>query len=344
MKNLLLLGLVSSLALLSCSDDDTVVQTPETPNPTPVAEPVAKLVTASNTTGKISYTNLLNTSATTLSFSVDGMDNDGIFYNNETDEIILASRTNNRIETYSGLNNAIMSGMDNLSMTHTSSNMHFTNPREIAVSGDKIIVTQDQAASNGDTNKLFVYQKSSSGYALIGDYTLDFKVWGIHMEGNDLFAIVDLTSDIVVFNNFFSMADGMIMPSKRVSIEGLVRTHGITHSIEDNVMILTDVASASDATDGGIVIISNFSSVFAATSNMGTIAMSNQKRIYGPNTALGNPVDVAYDHETNLIYVAERANGGGKVLTFDMPMLSGDIAPAFSRDEAGVASVFLHRE
>ncbi|UOX33280.1 hypothetical protein LXD69_14690 [Flavobacterium sediminilitoris] len=332
MRNLIFLGIFASLSLTSCSDDDIISE---------ILTSELKLVTSSNTTGKISYTNLLSVNPTAISFSVNGTDNDGIFYNTDTDEIILASRTNNRLETYSGLKNAVSSNMDNLMLANFSASTDFNNAREIAVSGDKIVVTQDQAASNGDTNKLFVYQKSATGYTLLNQYTLNFKVWGIHVNGNDLYAVADLTSDIVVFNNFFSLASGSIMPSKRVTIENLIRTHGITYSAMDNVMILTDVASAADATDGGLVIINNFSTILNSTANMGTISTTNQIRLYGSNTTLGNPVDVAYDYDTNRIYVAERANGGGNVLTFNFPSSSGNIAPISTRAEPGVAAVYL---
>ena len=71
--------------------------------------------------------------------------------------------------------------------------------------------------------------------------------------------------------------------------------------------------------------------------------MSNQVRIYGPNSLLGNPVDVAYDHVTNDIYVAERLNGGGQVLKFAFPTTNGDFAPQTARNEAGVTAVYLLR-
>ena len=333
MKKLFLMGAVS-LFVVSCSDDDS----------TPMQNTVAKLVTSSNTTGKVSYQNLTSSAEMFSSFSVNGADSDGIYLNTSTNEIILASRTNNRLETYSNLEASLSSNMDNLMLSNFSSNMDFTNAREIAVYGDKVIVAQDQAAVNNNTNKLFVYQKTTSGYTLLNNYTVDFKLWGIHIEGNDLYAIADLTSDLVYFSNFFNNSSGAISPTKRVTIEGLTRTHGITHSTIDNVMILTDVADAASATDGGVIVINNFSSVFGSTANMGTIAMSNQIRIYGPNSTLGNPVDVAYDYQTNKIYVAERANGGGKVLAFDMPTANGDATPITSRNEAGVAGIYLVRE
>lgn len=335
MKKMLALGTLLSLIAVSCTDDDSMSSQ---------SNPELKLVTSSNTTGKISFVDLLSTNSSVFSFSVNGTDNDGIYYNSFSDEIILASRTNNRLETYSGLKNGVETNTDNLMLSNFSSNMDFTNAREIAISGDKVIVTQDQATINNDTNKFLVYQKITSGYNLINEYTLDFKIWGIHAEGTTLYAVADLTSDILVFENFFSLASGTIMPTKRVTIEGLTRTHGITYSANDDVMILTDVASAADATDGGLIVINNFTTVLNSTSNMGTIAMSNQKRIYGASSTLGNPVDVAYDYVTNVIYVAERANGGGKVLTFNIPTASGDFAPVDSRAEAGVAAVYLLRK
>ncbi|MDK2772653.1 MAG: hypothetical protein KYX68_10575 [Flavobacterium sp.] len=325
----LLLSAAIIFALVSCSNDENNDKN------------YVRLVTASNTSGMMSYQDLNDSNGIVYSFSLNGVDNDGIYLDKNSMDVIVASRSNNRLEYYKNLEDAISGEANDIMLSSFSSNTEFNNPREIAVYNDKIIVTQDQSAANNNTNKLFVYQKSLNGFSLLNEYTVDFKLWGIHLQGNDLYAIADLTSDLVYFENIFNNASGMITPTKRVTIEGLVRTHGITHSSSDNVMILTDVASAASDSDGGLVIIENFSSVFSSTANMGTIAMSNQKRIYGPNSTLGNPVDVAYDSNTNRIYVAERANGGGKVLTFSYPSMSGDVMPITSRLEPGVASIYL---
>ena len=143
-----------------------------------------------------------------------------------------------------------------------------------------------------------------------------------------------------MFNNIFSKASGALTPDKKVGIEGLVRTHGITY--DDNTLVLTDVGDATSDTDGGIVVIENWSATFSATVDGGIVPLANQKRIYGTNTMLGNPVDVAFDEDTNKIYVAERLNGGGRILTFDYP--SGgqtNPTPASSRLEAGATAVYL---
>ncbi|MCB0443373.1 MAG: hypothetical protein KDC50_04920 [Flavobacterium sp.] len=331
-KNLFTAVILSSILFMSCSDDDGNQQT--------VSE--VKLFTSSNTSGMISITDLVPATPITQSYSVNSTDADGIHYYPSSDEIILASRSNNRLEAYGNVKQAMMDNSSNLSLSYSSTS-DFNNAREIAVSGNTVIVTQDQATSNGNQNKLFVYEKSASGFTLQRTFDVDIKLWGIHFDGNTLYAIADLTSDLVAYNNFLSNSSGPLSPSKRVTIEGLVRTHGITYSSIENTMVLTDVAAATSDADGGVIVIKNFSSVFSSTANNGTIGLANQIRIYGPNSLLGNPVDVAYDNVNKMIYVAERANGGGRVLAFSVPMASGDYAPVMNRLEPGCAAVFLLR-
>lgn len=335
MKNLFITSAFFILCFTSCDNNDSENNAPS---------PEATLVTSSNTSGKITYTNLLATTPTVKSFTITSLDAEGISYNSESDAVIVASRTANKLETYSGIKNALAAGTDNLMLSLSSITGDFTNARETAVSGDIVVVAQDQLASNGMINKLFVYKKTTAGFTLSKTFTTDFKLWGIHINNNDLFAVADLTGDLVYFKDFMSNASGTITATKRVTIAGLTRSHGITYSSSDDVMILTDVASAASGTDGGLIIIKNFSSVFNMTATGTTIALMNQIRLYGPNSTLGNPVDVAYDNVTKKIYVAERLNAGGQVLTYSFPIASGDLAPIDVRAEAGVTSVFLLRK
>lgn len=334
-KRMLLSGLLLTAMVISCSDDDN--------NNNNAGNNDFKLFTSSNTTGKISVTDLESGTPMTTNFTIPSTDADGIFYNAASDEIYQASRTNNRIDVYENINQAVMNNQSALNIFQSSA-ADFTNAREIAVSGDKVIVAQDQSDANGLQNKLYVYQRTASGFTLQKTFDVNFKLWGIHYEGTTLYAVVDMTGDLAVFNDFLSNASGMIMPTKRVTIEGLVRTHGITYSASDNTMVLTDVGAAASDTDGGIVVISNFTSVLNNTANAGTIGLASQKRIYGPNSKLGNPVDVAYDNQTNNIYIAERLNAGGQVLVFASPTAAtGDATPISSRMEAGVSAVYLLR-
>ena len=322
---------------VSCSDDDNESNNQQ-------QEQTVELYTSSGTTGSVSVTDL-NASTTTVSnFGIVAGDAEGIYYDAEEDQIIQASRTSNRLDVYGNVSGAITNGSTSLSLTGSSTAGDFINPREISVSGSNVFVAQDEILANGLTNKIFVYSKSGTSFTLQRTYNVGFKLWGIHADGNDLYAVVDTTGDIVKFENILSNSNGNITPTKRVTVEGLVRTHGITYSSEDNVMVLTDIGSATSDSDGGIIVISNFNSVFQATPNNGTIALTAQKRIYGPNSNLGNPVDVAYDYATDKIYIAERLNGGGKVLTFAMPiMASADVVPVQSRSEAAVSAVYLSR-
>ena len=337
MKNLFISAALLIITLTSCDSNDSDNDMPQT-------TPEATLFTSSNTSGKITYQNLLTPSAMVKSFTIASLDAEGISYNSTSDAVIVASRTNNRLEKYAGIKNAVSAGTDMLTATVNSVTGDFTNARETAISGDFVIVAQDQLASNGMVNKLFVYQSTATGFTLTKTFTTDFKLWGIQMIGNDLYAVVDLVGDIVQFKDILNTASGNITATKRVTIMGLTRSHGITYSPTDDVLILTDVANATSGTDGGLIIIKNFSTVFASTAAAGTIMMTNQIRVYGPNSLLGNPVDVAYDNVTRNIYVAERLNAGGEVLTYSYPTSSGDYAPTNIRIEAGVTSVFLLRK
>lgn len=339
-RKIYILSAVAAMAAFStsCSDDDSNNNNnnPQTPS--------VELFTASSTSGKVSITDLSTTDGDVYSVSVSeaNEDCDGIFYDPAADEIVLASRTKTRLNIYGGIRNAIANNAPLLTLAGNSSNVDFDSPREIAVSGNKVFVVQDQSATSG---KIFVYEKTGTTLARIKTYTVDFKLWGIHVEGNDLWAVVDNTGDIAKFENILSTAEGAIFPTKKITIEGLVRTHGITYSAQDDTMVLTDIGDAAVATDGGVIIIDNFTQKFGNVASGGTMALAMQKRIYGPNSTLGNPVDVAYDHVTNKVYVAEKLNAGGRVLTFTLPNSSVpvDAAPVHARSEAGVTSVYLSR-
>jgi len=117
----------------------------------------------------------------------------------------------------------------------------------------------------------------------------------------------------------------------------MVRTHGITYDSVDDLMLLTDVGDAASATDGALVAIRNFT----AASADGVIDMSEQGRAKGGASMLGNPVDIAYDRDNGRVFVAERANGGGRVLGFKMPILTGGIAPFYNELFAGASAIHL---
>jgi len=127
-----------------------------------------------------------------------------------------------------------------------------------------------------------------------------------------------------------------------VAFQGLLRTHGL--DFENGIMVLSDIGEVESATDGGLHIIQNFEEKFNAAQN-GFVALEEQFRISGDNTLLGNPVNVVYNSAYNVIFVAEAANNGGKILAFnDATSVSGNISPDLQYDMPGVSSVFFHTE
>jgi hypothetical protein len=178
-KTIFILSLLS-VVMVSCSDDSNNAMNAERS-----ANKEFTLFTTSNTTGKVSVTNLNESMPTTYSFAVASTDADGAYYFDDSDELILASRSNNRVESYGAVYDAVAANAVTLPLSYNSTS-NFTNAREIAVYGDKVVVAQDQNAANGNTNKFIVYQKTDSGFTLLNTYNLNFKIWGIHLEGNTL--------------------------------------------------------------------------------------------------------------------------------------------------------------
>ena len=271
-----------------------------------------------------------------ISSSFDGaaMDADGIYYDQSNDVLYQLNRTENVINAYSNVRAALKAGMK--PMVTATSTSDFTNGREIAVSGNKLVVTQDANDANGMQNRLIVYDISPLAITLEQSFDVDINLWGIYADVNTLYAIEDNSENVVVFNSFFTNTGNSVEPDEIINIEGMGRTHGINYITDGDIMILTDVADAGSAEDGAYTIITNFGKKGAD----GTIDLSEQVIVEGDLTQLGNPVDIAYDGTNQLVYVAERANEGGKLLVF-RATAEGNIAPLSSTLVPGVSALFL---
>jgi len=260
---------------------------------------------------------------------------EGIYYAAMNDAVIQASRSNLTLENYGGF-----SGIADGSAVAAdfSSSADLISPREIAVSGDRVVVSD-----NGE-NKFYVYCYDGSSFKLVNTFTINCNLWGITFKGNDLLAVVDLSSDLAVFENFLTAntTDGVVAADKQITIEGIIRTHGIDYSEAADVLVMTDIGEAADAnTDGGFQIIRDFSGKLDATENGSAIALADQIRYAGPSTLMGNPIDVAYDNDTETVFIAEVGNG--LILGFpDVLSLSGDVSPGFSNGLMSASSIYLY--
>jgi len=269
------------------------------------------------------------------SFASQADDADGLFYDDMNDLFFQVNRSANVIDVYS----SVGANLDNeqLPTYVSSSSSDFTNGRELGVSGDFLVVAQDANDGNDNQNKLVVYRRDGTDLTLTNSFNVDFNVWGVHLDVNTLYAVVDNSADIAIINDFFTLTGESVAADMVVTIEGLGRTHGITYDRDSDLMILTDVGEATSADDGAIIAIPDWS-----TASMDAMVSADEQfRIAGSMSFLGNPVDVAYDDERDEIYVAERANAGGRVLVFANPTTDGNIAPLSNELFSGASAIYL---
>ncbi|UAB80674.1 hypothetical protein INR76_11215 [Marixanthomonas sp. SCSIO 43207] len=331
MKHLkyLFLG-VLIMGLYSCSDDDPVISDDDNDTPQTV---LARLFVTSNTSDIITELDFVaGTGIVPKNFTTGSNDNEGIFYDKENDFLVQASRSQSVLNSYSNIESTEGGSTLNLQF---SSNPVLESPRDLAVNNEFYVVS-DNANDNG---RFFVFTKDDTSFTLRNTITVNFPVWGIEFIGDDLYVVVDKSSDIAVFNNFLSAtSDNTLEPNKRITIEGINRTHGIAY--DDGTLVLTDIGDAENDSDGGFQVISNFQSKFDIVENGGTLGLiGDQVRVSGSFTKLGNPISVEYDKETRSIFIAERANEGGKILIFDTIEAGGNLTPSFEINLEGASSL-----
>jgi hypothetical protein len=290
----------------------------------------AELYVTNNANGNITKYYVEGDSMVT--FTTSAMAAEGIYYDATDDLLVQANRTDMQLDAYSGTGSV----MSDMSLTADfSSPADLESPREIAVNGNIYVV-----ADNG-SNRFYVYNRSDSAFTLMNTVEVPFLVWGVAFKGDDLYAVVDASSDLAVYYDFPSnVMDGTMYPSKRVTIEGIVRTHGLVYDGTDDVMIMTDIGDAANTTDdGGFHVIDNFSAKFDALSDGDVLSVSMQTRVAGSATMMGNPIDVAYDSEEDAVYISDI--GTGKVLGFMNIGNGGNLSPTWSKDLASASSIYF---
>lgn len=329
---------LTSLLVFSCSNDDDDNNTGANSSTT--------LYASNNSNGNITIydvTDAANITTTTL-LTASTMA-DGIYFDNSSDAVVQASRSGLGLEGFSNISDLVTNSPVTVGITGTND---MSSPREVAVNGNTYVVADNaDVDGNSDTpdGRLFIYTKSGSSFTLRNTIITDFKLWGIIFDGDDLFAVVDATNELAVFTDFLdNTSDATVSASKRIVVEGIVRTHGLTYDAASDVMIMTDIASAMNGQDdGGFHIIENFTSKFNNTANAGTLSVSEQTRVSGAATLLGNPVDVAYDSATKTVFIAEAGNDGGRILAFNNIGSGGNIAPVVNNSLGAASSVFLSK-
>lgn len=230
----------------------------------------AELYVTNNENGDITKYSVTGDSLVT--FTTDATAAEGIYYDAANDVVVQASRSDLRLDAYTDISTL----MEDTSISAAySSSADLESPRELAVNGSTYVV------SDNGSNKFYVYSSDGNGFTLMNTVEVPFNVWGITFKGEDLYAVVDSSSDLAVFYDFeANVTDGVLRPSKRVTIEGIVRTHGLTYDGTDDVMVLTDIGDAANGTDdGGFQVINDFSSKFDALSDGDVLTLDMQTRV-----------------------------------------------------------------
>ncbi|WP_157976022.1 hypothetical protein [Lewinella sp. IMCC34191] len=327
--SLLLLTAVA-LAFTSCDDDDDPILGGQ-------YDDDGTVFLSSNTSGMVGILDTKDTPLEIETFMARGTDADGIYYDDDQGNIFQINRSSSTIVEY----NDVIDDLDDPNGVdiESESSMDFDNGRGLAYRNDMLVVANDND-SDSTMNAFYRYEiTGDEEISYVGMHPTNINLWGIQFFGTSLYAVVDNSDSIAIFDNFLDNAAGdTVTPTRYIQVEGITRTHGLEYNNEDDVMVLTDIGDAGSDSDGALIIIEDF-----ATLSGNVITEADYTRIAGASTMLGNPVDVDYDAEDDRIYVAEKANGGGQLLIFDMDM-SGDVAPAEMLPFPGISSLFFYRD
>jgi len=251
-------------------------------------------------------------------------DGNGILFDPYSGVVYQVSRLNKNIRSFKVNTDG--------SLVNKSSFIHegLLSAREMAFDRSRDML---YISSNTDS-AIYVYNNVSTlNSTVLADKKLKLngQPWGIHLDNDRLFIVIDQNRvEVQLFEKASALVVGPILPSKKITLTGAKRLHGITYSASRDVLILTDIAEAIASgfdSDGSIHIITEASSKFTVSGAL----IAPSRTIKGALTGLGNPVDVAWDDREgkDLIYIAEKARR--KILVFKYSA-TGNIAPSVIAD------------
>lgn len=324
--------LFASIGLFfSCSTDDSGGGSGGGGIPTPVN---FVIYAASNKSNTIAYYEIRPEDIYSGLHYVSSDKNEGILYDKDKDELILNSIPQRSTNIYGNMKGK--SDRSELSL-EMSGNSVLQNPHDVVKKDQFYIVSDSEPES--EEGKIYIFERDENGMNLRNTVSLGYEVYGLEMVGNDLYHTIANTKDVAAFKDFLTTftGDTLAAPHKRISIDGIKDVRGI--SFDRGVLVLTDVGEWSSNSDGALHWIRDFVTKFNNTDNGESLAIGEQIRVSGRLTKLGNPIDVAYDHDNGLIYVAENTRDGGAVLFFDNIQAGGEITPHLTFLLDGASSV-----
>ena len=197
---------------------------------------------------------------------------------------------------------------------------------------------------NGDPAVRVYGAQAGGDVAPLFSTSLSVAPWDLDYDPDEDRLYVALTDgSVAVFDEYSTRrgsagADRVIIPAEGgVAFAAPTNLHGIVHVAETDQLILSDVGSGANPTDGKLYVLGNASGADGLTEVSVRIDDGDNNAVGA--TQLGNPVDIAFDGEH--LYVAEKSQG--MVLRFDNILSSagGDVAPSLTWMQSAPESVSL---
>ncbi|WP_426357207.1 hypothetical protein ACPUVO_12085 [Pseudocolwellia sp. HL-MZ19] len=277
-----------------------------------------------------------DTQRTQESSTFDAAGNSYTTFDGDASGILISTKvaTNRSDGTYNPSYDRVISG----------SNTGLVEPKglDVASQAGMILV----AENNETTPGILIYSSCASGNVspVLKLSTSDLaRPWDVDYDAQTDKAFVALTDGtIAVFDEVLANINAgvtditaesrLIVPATAgAPLQAPTNIHGIDYDPSSDSLIVSDVGSADDITDGKIYVMNDA----AAASGVTDISVS----ISGANTNLGNPVDIMYTGSH--LYVAEKSNN--LVMRFDNILTSsgGDIVPDLSISYTAPESVAI---
>jgi hypothetical protein len=231
-------------------------------------------------------------------------------------------------------------------------NTGLISPKGIDVASQKglIFVAENNATtpsirvfsscSAGDVSPLLTLVASGAARPWDVDYDALTDRAFVALTNGTVAVFDEVTAKLAAGTTTITGEDRLITPAMSgVAIVAPSNIHGIDYDPASDSLILSDVGSAADATDGKLYVLP------AAKNASGLTDISVS--IAGSNTMLGNPVDIMFTGKN--LYVAEKSNG--LIMRFDNILnsaggdISADASMAYTAPESvAIIPNYLYRQ
>lgn len=189
-------------------------------------------------------------------------------------------------------------------------------PKGIVELGDTGLIL---AATNAGNNLLVFGAAAAGDVAPVATVGLAGGAWDATYDARSDRLFVAMTNGSVsVFDGFVADnfgASGVARTFTSATAGGATNFHGIDYDAATDRLVVSDVGSAADASDGSLY-------AFRAASTLSG-SVTPDVTISGPSTLLGNPVDVQFDGAE--VRVAEKSNSAILVYTNLFESAGGDL-------------------